>query len=84
MHLPHVERLQPSVPPSIPVILCLCQPSVPNKLGYSVGSKGDENMLGVAIKVGLDPDPKKYVKVSDIITITVLIYLTLIYYLNYL
>ncbi|XP_067941344.1 autophagy-related protein 2 homolog A-like isoform X2 [Watersipora subatra] len=60
-HPNHIERLS-ATQPSLPVVLTLCSNSVPNKLGYSVGSTGDEDMLGVAIKVALDPDPKKHIK----------------------
>ena len=62
-HPAHVERLNMSSS-NLPVVLDLCPDGVPNQLGYTVGSKGDEDMLGVAIRVALDPDPKKHIKVS--------------------
>lgn len=63
-HPPHVERLSTNVSaPNLPVTLELCSPRIPNDLDYTVGTKGDEDMLGVAVKVMLDPDPKKHVKV---------------------
>jgi len=53
-HPNYVERLS-QAPPNLPLVL--------SKMPFTVGSKGEENMLGIAIKVTLDPDPKKHVKV---------------------
>lgn len=61
-HPNYVERLS-QAPPNLPLVLSLCPAGVPTKMPFTVGSKGEENMLGIAIKVTLDPDPKKHVKV---------------------
>ena len=65
-HPAHIERLQ-STPPGLPVTLNLCSTGIPNKTGYTVGSRGEEDMLSVAIKILLDPDPRKYLKVCRLI-----------------
>ena len=61
-HPADMERLS-SRPPNLPVVLDLSSSTVPDSLSYSVGSKGDEDMLAVAVRIALDPDPKKHIKV---------------------
>jgi len=64
VHPSHIERL-PSLPPAnLSTTLELCPDSIPNKQGYDVGPKGQEDMLSIAIKITLDPDPRKHIKVS--------------------